>query len=83
MAERLKRKMSTVRRQNASVAGVLLAAVLICLASSGEYPFSPVSYAATSFPKPYSPPCTEREDVFAFAEKPAVSGTDNYLCILD
>ncbi|MBA4387775.1 MAG: hypothetical protein C0404_07330, partial [Verrucomicrobia bacterium] len=32
------------------------------------------------FPKPYSAPCTEREDVFAFAEKPAVKtvGPDRY-----
>jgi len=28
--------------------------------------------AADDFPKPYSPPCTEREDVFSFTEKPSV-----------
>jgi hypothetical protein len=27
---------------------------------------------AEDFPKPYSPPCTERENVFSFTEKPAV-----------
>ncbi|MBA4387618.1 MAG: hypothetical protein C0404_06525, partial [Verrucomicrobia bacterium] len=29
-------------------------------------------FAGEEFPKPYSAPCTEREDVFAFTEKPAV-----------
>ena len=35
---------------------------------------------AQEFPKPYSPPCTDREDVFAFVEKPAVKslGNDKY-----
>ncbi len=28
--------------------------------------------AADDFPKPYSPPCVERENVFAFAERPSV-----------
>ena len=32
------------------------------------------------FPKPYSPPCVERENVFEFTEKPAVKkvGEDKY-----
>ncbi|MBA4386792.1 MAG: hypothetical protein C0404_02355 [Verrucomicrobia bacterium] len=36
--------------------------------------------AADEFPKPYSPPCTERENVFEFTEKPAVKtvGPDKY-----
>ena len=29
-------------------------------------------YAVDDFPKPYSPPCTERENVFEFTEKPAI-----------
>ena len=35
---------------------------------------------ADDFPKPYSPPCVEREDVFEFTEKPAVKnlGNDKY-----
>ena len=28
--------------------------------------------AAEEFPKPYSPPCTERENIFVFTEKPTV-----------
>jgi hypothetical protein len=38
------------------------------------------SWAAEDFPKPYSPPCVERENVFEFAEKPAVKflGDDKY-----
>jgi len=36
--------------------------------------------AADGFPKPYSPPCVERENVFAFTEKPSVRsvGSDRY-----
>ena len=36
--------------------------------------------AAEDFPKPYSPPCTEREDVFEFTEKPQCRdlGADKY-----
>ncbi|MBM4038429.1 MAG: hypothetical protein FJ290_07935 [Planctomycetes bacterium] len=36
--------------------------------------------AADGFPKPYSPPCVERENVFAFAERPSVRsvGSDRY-----
>ncbi len=36
--------------------------------------------AAEDFPKPYSPPCTERENVFSFTEKPQVKlvGKDKY-----
>ncbi len=30
------------------------------------------AFAAGDFPKPYAAPCTERENVFAFAEKPAI-----------
>ena len=42
--------------------------------------FSCVWCNAEEFPKPYSPPCTERENVFAFTEKPAVKnlGNDKY-----
>ncbi|MBA4389188.1 MAG: hypothetical protein C0404_14540 [Verrucomicrobia bacterium] len=38
------------------------------------------SAAADGFPKPYSPPCVERENVFEFTEKPAVKtvGQDRY-----
>ena len=36
--------------------------------------------AADNFPKPYSPPCTERADVFEFTQKPEVKdlGNDRY-----
>lgn len=36
--------------------------------------------AAEAYPKPYSPPCVERENVFAFTEKPEVRtvGPDRY-----
>jgi hypothetical protein len=36
--------------------------------------------AEAEFPKPYLPPCTERENVFAFTEKPKVAnqGNDRY-----
>jgi hypothetical protein len=36
--------------------------------------------AAADFPKPYSPPCVERENVFAFTERPAIKflGDDKY-----
>ncbi len=46
-----------------------LAAALSSSASAGE-----------SWPKPYSPPCVERENVFEFAEKPSVKvvGKDRY-----
>ena len=27
---------------------------------------------SADFPKPYSPPCTERENVFSFTKKPTV-----------
>ncbi|MBA4389187.1 MAG: hypothetical protein C0404_14535 [Verrucomicrobia bacterium] len=38
------------------------------------------SLAADDFPKPYSAPCTERENVFEFTEKPSVKnlGNDRY-----
>jgi len=32
---------------------------------------------AKEFPKPYTPPCVERENVFAFTEKPAVKSLGN------
>jgi len=37
-------------------------------------------FAAEDFPKPYSPPCTERESVFEFTEKPVCKylGDDKY-----
>ncbi|MBA4387588.1 MAG: hypothetical protein C0404_06375 [Verrucomicrobia bacterium] len=35
------------------------------------------SYAADEFPKPYSAPCTERENVFEFTDKPAVKTIGN------
>ncbi len=38
--------------------------VLVCICG--------ITYAAGGFPKPYAAPCTERENVFAFAEKPAI-----------
>jgi len=36
--------------------------------------------ASAAFPKPYSPPCVERENVFEFTEKPSVRsvGSDRY-----
>ena len=36
--------------------------------------------AAEDFPKPYAPPCTERENVFEFVQKPKVTivGKDKY-----
>ena len=39
-----------------------------------------VVLAAEEFPKPYSAPCVERENVFEFTEKPKVKnlGNDKY-----
>jgi hypothetical protein len=42
--------------------------------------FYGLGFAAENFPKPYSPPCTERENVFEFTEKPRCRfvGDDKY-----
>ncbi|MFC1672035.1 hypothetical protein ACFL01_02745, partial [Planctomycetota bacterium] len=43
-------------------------------------PGAPLAVRAEDFSKPYSPPCTERENVFAFTQKPSVKlvGKDQY-----
>jgi hypothetical protein len=51
--------------------GILLGVTLLCCG---------FVLAANDFPKPYSPPCVERENVFEFTEKPVVKflGDDKY-----
>jgi DNA-binding beta-propeller fold protein YncE len=52
-------------------------AVLFTLGGAGVLAQTP---ALPELPKPYSPPCVERENVFAFTEKPQVKrlGNDQY-----
>lgn len=61
-------------------------ALSVCVVLGGEGPPPPGSFrpgtqaGAADFPKPYSPPCMERENVFEFTEKPKVKGvgSDKY-----
>jgi hypothetical protein len=56
---------------------VLRLVVVTALAAAGA---SAQALVSTEFPKPYSPPCVERENVFEFTEKPQVKslGEDRY-----
>jgi hypothetical protein len=61
-----------------TIAGALLAG-LILPGGDGAGAEPPPSTKAV-FPRPYSPPCVERDDVFEFTEKPTVrqGSTDKY-----
>ncbi len=59
----------------------LLTAIALLITSGPVLPAeAPRPPESTQWWKPYSPPCTERENVFEFTEKPSVKkvGKDRY-----